>query len=199
MLRRATLLVCCFTLALPTWARSETPATLSPGARVRVTVIGGVETWGPAAPRRSKAAASLSILDRYESGKLLAFDSTRLLLAPDPSHRDTLQIDRSRIERLELSVGHKGHGWAGAGIGLLAGGGVGALVGSQLPKGDWIDLRVAAGAAVGATAGLVLGAVIGHAAWVSDRWQTVAPESLSVADAHATIVAPRPAQALRDR
>jgi hypothetical protein len=92
----------------------------------------------------------------------------------------TMPIAVSRIARFEVSRGMKGHTGAGIGLGLLAGAGVGALVGvaecGTCGGGEGVGLSKALNAlawgGIGGGAGMLIGGIIG-ARHKTERWDEV--------------------------
>ena len=86
---------------------------------------------------------------------------------------DELVIPRMSIEGLWVADGRRGHFWAGAAIGLLAGGLLGAVIGSTQEFCVWgCSPATALGVLIGVPAGFVLGGVTGIMIR-SDRWRGV--------------------------
>ena len=128
----------------------DTPA-LSPGARVRVTVDSG-----PPA---------------HLLGVFAAYRADSLWVQPVGGSA-ALPVPRSRVLRLEVSRGHSSYRRLGGTLGLLAGMGVGALIGrgKTYNVGDntpWIQLF--ASAVLGGLFGAGIGGSIHR-----DRWETLA-------------------------
>jgi hypothetical protein len=136
---------------------------LVPGARVRVS-----------APATGQVVGTL----------VRATDDTvRVALANGSS----IAFPSASLSRLELSAGVQHRGWKGAGIGLLAGAGVGSVIGLATYRRTQCDeplletfvcsfvdqtsrqVTVVADAAMVGTVGAIVGALVGHAAresWV---------------------------------
>jgi hypothetical protein len=148
-------------------AQSPAPSAASavaPGARVRVT-------------RPGRAAAV---------GSVVAVRPDTLVVhwtARGDSVGDTTAVSTAEVVRLEVSRGMHRRPWRGAGLGLLAGGGIGALVGAVTytkPNCDaqqfiCLDFGRGFAAAVVGGAGGILGAVVGGVIGAQrvDRWQRV--------------------------
>ena len=146
-------------------ASAAPSVVLAPGSRVRVTTT-----------------ATGRIVGTFVSA---GDDSLRLELADG----GVLAFPRTSLSSVEMSTGARRQGWRGAGIGLLAGAGIGGVVGlatyrrSQCydnpVEGFFCDLvnrtsrsvTVVSDAALGATAGAIVGALIGQAG--RERWVPV--------------------------
>ena len=155
-------------------AAQEAPG---PGSVVRVYVPPpGASPLRPVAPS-----------DLVE-GRVIALDSTRLILVRDEG--DTLTVPMVTIKQLYLRGKRSSQIREGASVGLLVGGIVGALIGSQRPvivgcdasecggeygPGPWADTTTQAiegfknGALVGAIAGAILGATFKSYHWTPVR------------------------------
>ena|SRR5579862_6613247 len=97
-----------------------------------------------------------------------------------PSHSDgssdTIAIQQSQIQRLEVSHGTHGHFLVGMLVGGAAGAGLGAAAASGTHSGfyggsgDWTPV----GAVVGGIGGLLIGGVVGELVR-TERWTTISP------------------------
>jgi hypothetical protein len=136
------------------------PASVQPGARVRVSAPG---------------AGTLT-------GRVVAVEGDSLQVARDRS-ADTLRLAESQLTSLEVSVGRHKRRWRGAGFGFLGGAALGAVVGAATyTKPDcsgeayFCDLGQGFDATFGAAllggVGAVVGAIIGGGR--VDDWQPVA-------------------------
>lgn len=142
-----------FSQETPAPARKETAAP-TPGARLRVT-------W--ADPRLQTRV-----------GRLDALTDGVLRLSADSGF---VSIPREAITSLERSLGHR-PGIAGGVVGLVLGGGVGAVLGCLANADDYgvfcggqDDTKVIVGAALGGVAGGLLGAYL----FRTERWRPVDP------------------------
>ena len=93
-------------------------------------------------------------------------------------------INRTSINRVEVSTGRKSYGWAGVGIGLLAGAGIGYALSCASYCGEFNDgetgLLLGAGAVAGGLLGGVLGGIIGEVFVHSEKWQSTSLGTLRV-------------------
>jgi hypothetical protein len=148
-----TLLAASLLIALATTGRAQAaPATLVPGARVRV----------------HQGSESLT-------GSLVSLDSAALVIATDKP--ETVTAPRASITAVEVSTGTKSRAGKGALIGLGVGAAAGIIVGlaaSSSDNGDFLDYGAGTWAAgvglAGAAIGTGLGALIGSGQH-SDKWQ----------------------------
>jgi len=124
-------------------------------------------------------------------GRVTAVRGDTLEVLPDGGGA-AVALPLGAMARLERSFGRRGHGLAGAGIGLAAGALVGGLVGSAAYRpctqtGMFACMfapasrgeAAALGAGLGGVAGVVVGLVIG-AQSVSESWQTIPLADLPV-------------------
>ena len=136
-----------------------TNVVVAPGSRVRVRSLG-------AAPRVG------TLLD-------LGADSVAVRWA----HGDSIRMPLADVDTLEVSRGLRRHTWRGVGLGLLAGAGVGFVMGYRsydacesatdcIPWGGR-GISAAAGAIVIGAAGAVVGGVIGSLLR-TEAWKPVA-------------------------
>jgi hypothetical protein len=148
-------------------------------------LIGGVlgaltrsERWVPIAPsaagrstteRSAQTVLRVTVADRPEPlvGTSLGSRDTKLYLVREsPRHGapDTIAIDQSTIQHVEVRDGTNGHALAGMLIGGAAGAGLGAAA----------DRVPSAGVLIGGGGGLLLGGVVG-ALIRTDRWTPITP------------------------
>jgi hypothetical protein len=158
-------------------APNGTIARVTPGSRVRITTPGDASFTGTLVRENAD-----TIVAELASGASLA-------------------IPRTRIAQLDVSGGLRRHTWQGAGIGLLAGAGVGAIVGlatyrrsdcgdSKVGKvivcplidGVSRDVTVYGDALLAGAAGTVLGALIGHVG--HETWIPIARSQVGNLGAH---------------
>jgi hypothetical protein len=159
---RSTLLAASLLMGLATTGRAQAaPATLVPGARVRV----------------HQGSESLT-------GLLVSLDSAGLVIATDKS--DTVTAPRTSITAVEVSTGTKSRAGKGALIGLGVGAAAGVIVGlaaSSSDNGDFLDYGAGTWAAAmgltGAAIGAGLGALIGSGQQ-SDKWQPAVLPAIGV-------------------
>lgn len=152
-------------LCTPSPGPAQTPV-LDQGQRVRVAyrcklVRGQVtECRENRSPRRT-------------TGYVRSVDGDTLRIRSEASDAE-LAIPSSSIAQLWVVEGRKGHFWTGAGIGLLAGGLIGAAIGSTKEFCPiWSGCGEPAtgiGVVIGAPTGALLGGVVGLLIR-SDRWE----------------------------
>ncbi len=147
-MRHATLLVAI--LAFTPLASAT--AQVRPGERVRVTHL-----W------------------EKSVGTFLAWKADSLVME---SNRDTLAVPVDFVTRLDVRWGRKTNTGKGAGIGLLLGGVVGAVIGYAsyeecVPQGWFSCIGPDFGPEVGGLGGLVVGAIIGGSPEVRVVWLRV--------------------------
>lgn len=153
-LRRLPLILACLAAFAPALLQAQGP--VRPGERVRVL-----------AP---------STADSLIVGRVVALDSTSLLLAPAPSG-GSLRLPVAGIQQLEVSRGRGRSTLQGA----LLGTGIGAAASYAVVHAsvresscDYLcGAAEAGGAILGGTAGLVVGALIGNRSRGPERWQRV--------------------------
>jgi hypothetical protein len=131
-------------------AQSPSDSALRVGTRVRVSTL-----------QPDSAIGSRRVVGVIRS---LAGDS--LTVAWENGLRST--IARSRISRLEVSTGPEPYVLRGMGLGFLAGGAIGGVIGAaSYEPSTFLDfgigLHIAAGAIIGGGAGTVLGGIVGAA------------------------------------
>lgn len=153
VLRRLPLITACLAAFAPAALRAQ---DAKPGAEVRIL-----------AP---------SAADSLLSGRVVAIDSTSLLLAPRAT-AGSLEVPIAAIERLEVRRLGRRRTFNGGAIGVLVGAAAGyvlthaALRGSEC---EYVCGAVEAGGSVaGALAGLGVGAIIGSRFRDPDRWEWV--------------------------
>ena len=138
----------------------RTVQRLKPGDRVRVT------------------AADLNI--REFEGRLRRLHNDTVVVRPEYGGAPPVVIPLASLTRLEVRR-VRGNFWAGAGIGMLAGGLIGGVIGSTqevsfcfLPYPEQCPTTPGTGLGVmiGAAGGFVLGGVVG-AGIRSDRWRAL--------------------------
>jgi hypothetical protein len=153
-------------IAVAEASMAQEPGNLAPATRIRVS----------AASRQLKDVIGVVVAHRGDS------------LFFQPEHRgDTLALHVYELTRLDVSVERKSHGWAGAGIGLVAGAALGAIAGEAAgddpPQpcddvGCLFVIRMTANekAAMGAIGlglvGTIAGGIVGHF-HRTDRWESV--------------------------
>ncbi len=163
-------------LAAPLAARAQAPSTSSRETRVRVSAnIPNVRPVG-----------------------LLRFASGDSVVVVDP-HGNATRILRANITAVDTSAGRVRHPWQGLGIGLLAGGAAGMVIGfadGDDPPQEFLSMTASDKALVGGAVLGALGGVVGLVAGSliqSDRWQRTSPAQLGMA------LGPRPAGGLEWR
>ena len=136
------------------WAQA--PLGVAPGDRVRITEFES----GKSKPH---------------AGTVVSAGRDEFVLKLDGSE-ETMPFALTRIARVELSRGMKGHTRAGIGLGLLAGASAGALVGSNQcgtcggEEGKGLDVLFWGG--IGGGTGMLIGGIIG-ARHKTERWEEV--------------------------
>ena len=171
-MRHATILVAI--LAFTPLASATAQVPVGPGARVRVTGNFFCQ------PFNSNCMGDMP--QRYV-GTFVTWEVDTLVVQ---SNGDTLSVRVNLVTRLDVSRGRKTNTGKGAGIGVLLGGVVGALIGYASYEECvhcFFDLRpetlAAAGAVIGGLGGLAAGALIGSAI-ETDRWMEMPLASMRV-------------------
>jgi hypothetical protein len=111
-------------------------------------------------------------------------DSKYMVIKVASTSRDSLRysLDRSpdvksvawdRVSRMDASMGRHGNGWRDAGIGLLAGAAVGALLGAQ----DKTELRGVVTVGSGVVLGF-LGGIVGGVIGIANRTENWVPVTI---------------------
>ncbi|HEX6537139.1 MAG TPA: hypothetical protein VF041_21335 [Gemmatimonadaceae bacterium] len=151
-------------LVAPVSGVGQLPASVGPGTRVRVT--------SPFVRRQVATVASVS--------------TESMAIVPEQPPRDTLAILLVELQRLEVSQGWKRDTWRGVGVGAVAGGITGAVIGAVTYRRPECDEgafgcsvadfgpggQAAIAGALGAIAGAVVGGVIGSL-HTSEHWRGV--------------------------
>jgi len=150
-------------LLFPLAARSQKPATIVPGSRIRITERGTGKS-------------------EVRSGTVVTTGADKVMLKIDP-YGETVPYSTAEISRVEVSQGRKGHTVVGLGIGFLAGATIGAVYGvNEAPKGsDSLDITLnsLAWAGIGGGIGMVVGGVAG-AIYKTERWEDAPIKNLSI-------------------
>lgn len=160
-------------LALAATVNAQAPASLTPGARIRVKAPG-------------------ALMPEQQAGRLISLGPDTLVLQPDGA--PAASIPRSSIGEIDISLGRHSETRNGLVIGLLTGAAAGAALGAAVGHDDTCTSRglfgdeppttfkcgslfgrgqVAAVTGVaGGLVGLIVGGLIGHAQ-SNDEWQRV--------------------------
>ena len=111
-------------------------------------------------------------------GQLETLDRDNLHLSSETTHTEFV-IPRASITHLYLTDGTKGHFWPGAGIGLVGGALIGAVIGSttefcvdSCTPDEAQAGAIEAGIIIGAPVGFLLGGVVGSLIR-SERWRLI--------------------------
>jgi len=194
-------------LMLGSLASGEEAATLVAGARLRIRAgeaneIPGVVAIGPrtvttkgVVVHKDTKLVAVKVPEWSEplclprpkailTGGLVAMDREALIIRID-GHKEPFRVPRQVVGTLDVSAGHKSRGALvakGAGLGLLAGAAVGALLGASTSCSGCI-LNSSESAAVGGIllggVGLVIGAAVG-AYGSTDQWKPVPANQVQV-------------------
>jgi hypothetical protein len=154
-MRHAALLLVALS-ALPRGVAAQDTLAIEPGERVRLTLSSGPSDV---------------------VGVLVAQDRDSLRVQPQPD-APPLAFARAGVTGVEASLGRHGHAGTGAIVGLLAGGAVGAALGSSC-SGDFLCPGAGGGALLLGGTGLLFGALVGVFVR-SERWEWVYPEELGI-------------------
>jgi hypothetical protein len=138
----------------------------------------------PAATRATRVRVSTNLPNVRPQGRL-AFASPDSLVVVD-SHGNATRILRANVTALDTSAGRFRHPWQGLGIGLLAGGATGMVIGfadGDDPQQAFLAMTasekaVLGGAVVGVLGGLT-GLVVGSLV-KSDRWHRTTLDAIHV-------------------
>ena len=102
-------------------------------------------------------------------GDLVSWTVTEIVLRPDSTSERTLSLQVMPETRVWESRGHHGHGWLGAGLGFVVGGGIAALIFSA-NEDDYEAPPI--GLVVYPLAGVFTGALVGSGI-KTEKWREV--------------------------
>lgn len=154
-------------------AAAQAPPNLRVGERIRVAHWCSAAHHGDVDCRNAPAP-------RVDAGQLQALDADTLRMRT-PDGGESLAIPTGLVTQLWVLDGTEGNAGAGAVLGLIGGGLIGAAIGST-QEGDcyWMcGVATAAGGLSGAAAGLLIGGIAGSSIH-SDRWRAVSLKGVHV-------------------
>lgn len=125
---------------------------------------------------RVGSTVRIQMPDSVVEGEVVEVDGETWRVNVDGLRQDRTEVGPESVSRVEVKTGRQTNVLKGMGIGLLAGGASGALIGLATADEDAFfseNLQIAGAAVTFGALGLVAGTIIG--AIPRDRWEEVAP------------------------